>query len=168
MSLQWCLRHSTQSSQGQHHTAGHLQRHWCQAVHCPPCRLATVLLANAAAEAGQAPALDLEVSVQPAALQLCPVAQMCSNWVPGCSDVEDPQKDLVDPALKGTRNVMNAAAKSKASVKRVVLTSSFAGGAMPDCASIALLCLETEGPVPGALEYSFCTGDLAAGAWLLS
>ena len=105
-----------------------------------------MLLANAAAEARQASAPDLKVSVQAAALQLCPVAQICSNWVPGCSDVEDPQKDLVDPALKGTRNVMNAAVKSKATVKRVVLTSSFAGGAVSDCVSTALLCLETEEP----------------------
>ena len=60
-------------------------------------------------------------------------AQICSSWLPGCSDVKDPQKDLVDPALLGTKNVLNAAVKSKATVKRVVLTSSFAGGAGPDC-----------------------------------
>eukprot|EP00891_Asterochloris_glomerata_P004943 jgi/Astpho2/4943/Aster-06679 len=42
------------------------------------------------------------------------------------TDVKDPQKDLVDPALLGTKNVLNAAVKSKATVKRVVLTSSFA------------------------------------------
>ncbi len=40
-------------------------------------------------------------------------------------NVEDPQKDLVDPALKGTRNVLEAANRSE-SVKRVVLTSSCA------------------------------------------
>lgn len=40
-------------------------------------------------------------------------------------NVKDAQKDLVDPALKGTRNVLNAANKSE-SVKRVVLTSSCA------------------------------------------
>lgn len=40
-------------------------------------------------------------------------------------NVKDAQKDLVDPALKGTRNVLNAANKSD-SVKRVVLTSSCA------------------------------------------
>ena len=51
--------------------------------------------------------------------------------MPVCRDVEDPQKDLVDPALMGTRNVLSAAVKSKATVKRVVLTSSFAGGAEP-------------------------------------
>ena len=40
-------------------------------------------------------------------------------------DVKDPQKDLVDPAVKGTLNVLEACAKSP-SVKRVVLTSSIA------------------------------------------
>ena len=35
------------------------------------------------------------------------------------------QKDLIDPALKGTKNVLNAASKSS-SVKKVVLTSSVA------------------------------------------
>lgn len=39
--------------------------------------------------------------------------------------IKDAQKDLVDPALKGTRNVLNAATKS-GSVKRVVVTSSCA------------------------------------------
>lgn len=33
----------------------------------------------------------------------------------------------VDPALKGTRNVLGAVAKNRDSVKRVVLTSSCAG-----------------------------------------
>jgi len=38
---------------------------------------------------------------------------------------KDPQRDLVDPAVKGTRNVLGAANKSS-TVKRVVLTSSVA------------------------------------------
>lgn len=38
---------------------------------------------------------------------------------------KDPQRDLVDPAVKGTRNVLGAASKSS-TVKRVVLTSSVA------------------------------------------
>ena len=40
-------------------------------------------------------------------------------------NVGDAQKDLVDPAVKGTKNVLNAATKS-GSVKRVVVTSSCA------------------------------------------
>jgi len=40
-------------------------------------------------------------------------------------DVKDPQKELIDPAVKGTRNVLEQASKS-GSVKRVVLTSSCA------------------------------------------
>ena len=41
--------------------------------------------------------------------------------------MEDGQRDLVDPAVKGTKNVLSAVAKSLDTVKRVVLTSSFAG-----------------------------------------
>lgn len=44
---------------------------------------------------------------------------------PYAIDVKDPQRDLVDPAVKGTRNVLDACARS-GSVKRVVLTSSMA------------------------------------------
>ena len=40
-------------------------------------------------------------------------------------DVKDPQKELVDPAVKGTRNVLEAANRTK-SVDRVVVTSSCA------------------------------------------
>src|SRR5579875_1076288 len=39
-------------------------------------------------------------------------------------DVKDPQRDLVEPAVKGTEAVLSAAAK--AGVRRVVLTSSMA------------------------------------------
>lgn len=44
---------------------------------------------------------------------------------PFAVSVADPQKDLVDPAVKGTRNVLNEATKS-GTVKRVVVTSSCA------------------------------------------
>lgn len=40
-------------------------------------------------------------------------------------NVTDPQKELVDPALKGTQNVLNAASRS-GTVKKVILTSSVA------------------------------------------
>lgn len=45
---------------------------------------------------------------------------------PFITQVQDPQKDLVDPAVKGTKNVLQAAVKSKDTVKRIVVTSSFA------------------------------------------
>lgn len=41
------------------------------------------------------------------------------------NDKDDPQKNLVDPAVKGTKTVLDSVNKSK-SVKRVVLTSSLA------------------------------------------
>ncbi|MEM9573882.1 MAG: NAD-dependent epimerase/dehydratase family protein [Pseudomonadota bacterium] len=44
---------------------------------------------------------------------------------PFTSKITDPQRDLVDPAVKGTRNVLETANATK-SVKRVVLTSSCA------------------------------------------
>ncbi len=37
------------------------------------------------------------------------------------------QKELIEPAVNGTKNVLGAVAKNKSSVKRTVLTSSFAG-----------------------------------------
>ena len=40
-------------------------------------------------------------------------------------DAKDPQKELIDPALNGTRNVLDSVNKS-GSVKRVILTSSVA------------------------------------------
>ena len=39
--------------------------------------------------------------------------------------IKDPQKELIEPALEGTRNVLNTANSTK-SVKRIVLTSSIA------------------------------------------
>lgn len=42
------------------------------------------------------------------------------------SGITDPQKELIEPAVKGTLNVLSSVAKAK-SVKRVVLTSSIVG-----------------------------------------
>lgn len=39
--------------------------------------------------------------------------------------IKDPQKELIEPALEGTRNVLHTANRTK-SVKRIVLTSSIA------------------------------------------
>ena len=44
---------------------------------------------------------------------------------PFTTDVEDPQRDLIDPAVKGTANVLESANQTP-SVKRVVVTSSCA------------------------------------------
>lgn len=44
---------------------------------------------------------------------------------PFVTDIKDPQKELIDPALKGTENVINSVNEVD-SVKRVVLTSSCA------------------------------------------
>ncbi|SFQ29661.1 dihydroflavonol-4-reductase [Roseivivax halotolerans] len=44
---------------------------------------------------------------------------------PFTSDYDDPQKDLIDPALNGTRNVLSEASKTE-TVRRVVVTSSCA------------------------------------------
>ncbi len=43
---------------------------------------------------------------------------------------EDPRRDLLDPAVKGTLNVLEAAANAR-TVKRVVVTSSFAAMMRP-------------------------------------
>lgn len=40
-------------------------------------------------------------------------------------NVEDPHRDLINPAVKGTENLLRSAAK-EAGIKRVVITSSFA------------------------------------------
>lgn len=40
--------------------------------------------------------------------------------------VTDPKKDLIDPAVKGTTGILHAIARSAPTVKRVVITSSFA------------------------------------------
>lgn len=71
------------------------------------------------------------------------VAQGCSAVMhiasPFKINVEDPQKDLLDPALRGTLNVLSAATKS-GTVRKVVLTSSVAAvhGDNADMATLGL------------------------------
>lgn len=55
---------------------------------------------------------------------------------PFITNVKNPQKELIDPAVKGTRNVLKQADKT-ASVKRVVLTSSCAA-IYTDCSDLML------------------------------
>lgn len=61
---------------------------------------------------------------------------------PFTSDFDDPQKELVDPAVEGTRNVLQTA-KQTPSVKRVVVTSS--------CAAIYTDAIEAEQAPNGQL-----------------
>jgi nucleoside-diphosphate-sugar epimerase len=57
------------------------------------------------------------------AIQGCSVVFHTAS--PFINKVKDPQRDLVDPALKGTRNVLESVSRAS-SVERVVLTSSVA------------------------------------------
>ena len=60
---------------------------------------------------------------------------------PFFTETSDPQKDLVDPAVNGTTNVLNAA--GKAGIKRVVVTSSVAGSQCPvrtACTTVVIQC----------------------------
>ena len=47
------------------------------------------------------------------------------------ANITDPQKQLVEPAVKGTENVLRSVAKARDTVKRVVLTSSVAAVRSP-------------------------------------
>lgn len=60
---------------------------------------------------------------------------------PFTSDFKDPQKELIDPAVLGTKNVLEEANRS-GTVKRVVLTSS--------CAAIYTDCTDVE-QIPGGV-----------------
>jgi hypothetical protein len=53
----------------------------------------------------------------------------CSRMQPVCllQPDNDPHKELIEPAVHGTKNVLQSVARSKNTVKRVVLTSSVAG-----------------------------------------
>lgn len=43
------------------------------------------------------------------------------------SQADDPQKEILEPALNGTRNLLSSAVKSKDTIKRVVVTSTIVG-----------------------------------------
>ncbi|MEI6750009.1 MAG: NAD-dependent epimerase/dehydratase family protein [Bacteroidota bacterium] len=88
---------------------------------------------------------------------------------PFINQVKDPQKDLVDPALKGTKNVLNSVTRTE-SVQRVVLTSSCAAiiGDSRDCESYPNgIATEAQWNTTSTLEhqpysYSKTAAELAA------
>ena len=53
------------------------------------------------------------------------IFHLASPFVAGAP--EDPEAFFVKPAVDGTKNVLSSVLKSKDTIKRVVLTSSFAG-----------------------------------------
>ena len=59
---------------------------------------------------------------------LCPqgVDYVFHTASPFIRDVTDPKSQLIEPAVGGTKNVLASVAKNTDSIKRVVLTSSFA------------------------------------------
>ncbi|MBT8327459.1 MAG: NAD-dependent epimerase/dehydratase family protein [Bacteroidia bacterium] len=65
----------------------------------------------------------LEEGSYRAAMEGCEIVYHTAS--PFTIDVKDPQKELIDPAVNGTENVLNSA-NEVSSVKRVVLTSSCA------------------------------------------
>lgn len=81
------------------------------------------IAANAPGEIRYFKADLLEDGSYDEAMQGCAVVFHTAS--PFTVDVKDPQKELIDPAVKGTRNVLEAANRTD-SVKRVVLTSSCA------------------------------------------
>lgn len=55
---------------------------------------------------------------------------------PFITDVADAKKQLIEPAVGGTENVLSSVAKHSKTIKRVVLTSSFAG----EWSAVVLVC----------------------------
>lgn len=92
---------------------------------------------------------------------------------PFIRNVKDPQKDLVDPAKKGTRNVLESANRTD-SVKRVVLTSSCAA-IYGDCKDVISMpnqeLTEAEWNKTSSLEhqpYSFSKTEAEKEGWKIA
>ncbi|MCF4099673.1 NAD-dependent epimerase/dehydratase family protein [Maritalea mediterranea] len=103
-----------------------------------------------------------------AAMAGCDVVMHTAS--PFTSDVKDPQKDLVDPAVKGTRNVLQSANRTD-SVKRVVVTSSCAaiyGDAVDVAKSSGSKLTEKDWNTTSRLDhqaYSFSKVEAEKAAW---
>ncbi|AVX03340.1 dihydroflavonol-4-reductase [Maritalea myrionectae] len=102
------------------------------------------------------------------AIQGCDVVMHTAS--PFTSEVTDPQKDLVDPAVRGTRNVLGAANRTD-SVKRVVVTSSCAaiyGDAVDVAQSPGQTLTEDDWNTTSRLDhqsYSFSKVEAEKAAW---
>ncbi|KAK7419069.1 methylglyoxal reductase (NADPH-dependent) gre2 [Neonectria punicea] len=74
-------------------------------------------------------------------------------------NVTDPKKDLIDPAVLGTTNILKAVMESCPTVKRVVITSSFAAILDPHMASTGAKKTYTEADwSPVTLEDAYKNG----------
>lgn len=102
------------------------------------------------------------------AMQGCDVVMHTAS--PFTSQVTDPQTDLVDPAVKGTRNVLGSANRAD-SVQRVVVTSSCAsiyGDAADVAKSPGGVLTESDWNTTSRLDhqaYSFSKVEAEKAAW---
>lgn len=91
--------------------------------------------------------------------------------------VNDPVKDLLEPALHGTKNVFSSIVKHKATIKRVVLTSSIvainAAGSVPKTGDLFTeedwnrVSTINNGVRTQNQELNFCSlGSLGLGSWV--
>ena len=74
-----------------------------------------------------------------------------SRRSPFAIEVEDPQRDLLDPAIKGTDNVLSSVAKHKHTVQRTIVTSSVAGAVTSAISSLSLPIEPKFAPVSAAV-----------------
>jgi dihydroflavonol-4-reductase len=103
-----------------------------------------------------------------AAMAGCDVVMHTAS--PFTSEITDPQKDLVDPAVRGTRNVLQSANRTE-SVKRVVVTSSCAsiyGDAVDVAKSPGGVLTENDWNTTSRLDhqaYAFSKVEAEKAAW---
>ena len=95
-------------------------------------------------------------------LRVCSVMKVCHSCPAASPFVlksDQPQEELVDVAVNGTHNVLSSVAKNKESIRRVLVTSSFAGGPMWVRDGAVHLCLPThQSSCSLAIQGSACFG----------